>query len=154
AMKNKLFFLLAVLALVPSLMFAQATITIVNVDGAGEGFNDPTPVAPVGGNLGTTLGDQRLIAFQYAADTWGAQLTSPVEIRIQASFDPLTCTATSAVLGSASTASIVSDFPGAKFRKTWYAVALGNKLAGLDLAPGTDDIIARFNTSIGTDPNC
>src|SRR2546422_4244468 len=27
-----------------------ATITIVNLDGPGEGFNDPTPVAPVGGN--------------------------------------------------------------------------------------------------------
>jgi hypothetical protein len=33
-----------------------ATIVIVNNDGAGEGFNDPTPVAPVGGNPGVTLG--------------------------------------------------------------------------------------------------
>ena len=44
------------------------TITVVNNDGAGEGFNDPTPVALVGGNTGTNLGDQRLIAFQHAAD--------------------------------------------------------------------------------------
>ena len=26
---------------------AAATISIVNADGPGEGFNDPTPVAPV-----------------------------------------------------------------------------------------------------------
>ena len=47
-----------------------ATITVVNMDGAGEGFNDPTPVAPVGGNPGTTLGAQRLkdLCFLGAAD--------------------------------------------------------------------------------------
>ena len=44
-----------------------ATITIVNNDNPGEGFNDPTPVAPVGGNTGTTLGEQRLIVFETAA---------------------------------------------------------------------------------------
>ena len=36
--------------------FAGSTITIVNVDQGHEGFNDPTSVAPVGGNPGTTLG--------------------------------------------------------------------------------------------------
>ncbi|HTV00362.1 MAG TPA: hypothetical protein VMF13_07505, partial [Luteitalea sp.] len=35
---------------------AAVTIYIVNFDGPSEGFNDPTPVAPVGGNPGTTLG--------------------------------------------------------------------------------------------------
>src|SRR5438093_8524133 len=45
-----------------------ATITVINNDGPGEGLNDPTPVAPVGGNTGTTRGQQRLIAFQRAAD--------------------------------------------------------------------------------------
>ena len=41
-----------------------AVIRVINNDNPGEGFNDPTPVAPVGGNTGTTLGQQRLIAFQ------------------------------------------------------------------------------------------
>jgi PA domain len=134
--------------------FAQATITIVNMDSPGEGFNDPTPASPVGGNSGTTLGQQRLIVFQAAAATWGSSLSSVVEIRIQASFDPLSCTTTSGVLGSAGAASIVSDFPGAAFAKTWYAVALANKLAGTDLLPSSNDIVAQFNSSIGTDPNC
>jgi hypothetical protein len=44
------------------------TITIVNQDGVNEGFNDPTPAAPVGGNPGTTVGAQRLFVFQHAAD--------------------------------------------------------------------------------------
>jgi hypothetical protein len=48
--------------------FAGANIVVVNADGAGEGFNDPTPAAPIGGNAGTTLGQQRLIAFQFAAE--------------------------------------------------------------------------------------
>ena len=39
-----------------------ATITIVNMNAPGVGFNDPTPAAPVGGNPGTTVGQQRLIS--------------------------------------------------------------------------------------------
>ena len=50
-----------------STAFGAATITILNNDAAGVGFNDATPAAPVGGNSGTTLGQQRLIAFQAAA---------------------------------------------------------------------------------------
>ena len=44
-----------------------ATIVIVNQNAVGVGFNDPSAVAPVGGNPGTTLGQQRLLAFQHAA---------------------------------------------------------------------------------------
>src|SRR5450432_2511124 len=76
---------------------AAATITIVNGDPAGVGFNDATAVAPVGGNTGTTVGAQRLNAFQAAANKWGATLTSSVTIRVLATWEALTCTATSAV---------------------------------------------------------
>ena len=55
---------------------AAATITIVNGNAPGVGFNDPTPAVPVGGNPGVTLGQQRLNAFAYAASLWGAELTS------------------------------------------------------------------------------
>jgi len=51
-----------------------AVIRVINNDNLGEGFNDPTPVAPVGGNTGTTLGQQRLIAFQRAANIWAGLL--------------------------------------------------------------------------------
>jgi hypothetical protein len=151
--------LLCLLAtLVPS-AFAAAIITIVNVDGPGEGFNDPTPATPVGGNPGTTLGQQRLFAFQFAASIWAATLTDNVDIKIQSAFNPLPCTASSGVLGSAGPIQIVSDFPGAAFPRTWYAVALANKLANMDLLPGpsgtsADDIRAQFNSSLGgTNPD-
>jgi hypothetical protein len=134
---------------------AAATIVIVNQNAAGEGFNDPTPATPVGGNTGTTLGQQRLIAFQRAADIWGATLTSSVPIRIGASFQPLSCTATSAVLGSAGANEIWSDFTNAPKAGTWYPSALASKLAGEDVAtPGEPHIIARFNSRLGLFPDC
>ena len=39
-----------VLGLATAPAWGNATITILNADGANEGFNDPTPAAPVGGN--------------------------------------------------------------------------------------------------------
>jgi hypothetical protein len=134
---------------------AAATIVIVNLNEPGVGFNDPTPAVPVGGNTGTTLGQQRLNAFQRAADIWGATLTSSVPIRIGASFVPLACTATSAVLGSAGANEIWSDFPNAPRAATWYPSALASKLAGQDIAtPGEPHIIARFNSRLGLFPDC
>jgi hypothetical protein len=134
---------------------AAATIVIVNQNAPGEGFNDPTPAVPVGGNTGTTLGQQRLIAFQRAADIWGATLTSSVPMRIGASFQPLSCTANSAVLGSAGANEIWSDFTNAPRAGTWYPSALASKLAGEDVAtPGEPHIIARFNSRLGLFPDC
>jgi hypothetical protein len=141
---------------------AAATITIVNGNAAGVGFNDPTPAAPVGGNPGTTLGQQRINAFQYVASIWGANLTSSVEIKVLATFEPLTCSAGSAVLGSAGPRDVESDFAGAPVAGTWYHVALANKLAGVDLFPaafdvpggGGADIRARFNSRLGLFANC
>ncbi len=138
--------------------FAAATIVIQNLDGAGEGFNDPTPAAPVGGNSGTTLGQQRLNAFQAAASIWGSTLTSSITIVVRASFDPLTCTANSAVLGSAGAYNIWRDFPGAAQANTWYHQALANKLAGTNLSAGDpvdgQDLQARFNSRLGLFPDC
>jgi PA domain len=132
---------------------AAATITIVNGDAAGVGFNDSTAVAPVGGNTGVTLGQQRLNAFQAAANKWGATLTSTVTIRILSTFEPLTCTSTGAVLGSAGATEIFRDFPGGAIANTWYSKALASKLFGADLDPSTADIRARFNVNLGN-PGC
>ena len=89
-----------------------ATITIINNDGAGEGFNDPTGAAPVGGNPGVTIGQQRLNVFQEAATIWGSILPSCVTIQVQAQFIALSCSPTSAVLGSAGPVSVAHDFGG------------------------------------------
>src|SRR5262249_38452364 len=106
--------------------------------------------APVGGNAGTTLGAQRLNAFQYAANLWGALLVSPVTIRVGAKFDPLSCNASSAILGSAGATEVFRDFAGAPQPGTWYPQALANALFGSDLDPQADDIQATFNSAIGT----
>jgi hypothetical protein len=153
------FFVLAALVLAANApAFGAANIIIVNTDGANEGFNDPTPAAPVGGNPGTTVGQQRLIAFQYAANIWGSILDSAVPIYVQAAFNPLACTATGATLGAAGAIQIFANFPGREYDNTWYHVALANKLAGADLAPGpngtnADDIVATFNANLGN-PGC
>jgi hypothetical protein len=131
-----------------------ATIVILNNDGAGEGFNDPTPAAPVGGNPGTTVGAQRLNVFQKAADIWGGLLPSAVTIVIRAQFDPQTCTASSAVLGSASASEIYRNFAGAPIANTWYNVAEANKLAGVDLNPALYDINATFNSNLNGQASC
>jgi len=128
---------------------AAATITILNNDAAGVGFNDATSVLPVGGNPGTTLGQQRLNAFQAAANKWGATLDSTVTITVRAQWSALTCTATSAVLGSAGAVSIRRDFVGAPFAGTWYSASLGNKLAGSDNDPVNPEINANFNINLG-----
>jgi hypothetical protein len=163
---NKPIRLLAALALAGSALAAHAaaTITIINGDPPNVGFNDTTAVAPVGGNPGTTLGAQRLNVYQAVANQWGTELTSSVPILVYATWEPLSCDASSAVLGSAGAVFVNANFPGAPFPDTWYNAALANKLAGTDLIPGdpseTDpllvtgaDIRARFNVNLGQ-PNC
>jgi PA domain/FlgD Ig-like domain len=125
-----------------------ANIVIINNNAPGVGFNDPTPVAPVGGNPGTTLGDQRLFIFQHAANIWGGILQSAVTIEVRAQFSALSCAANSAVLGSAGPISVYRDFAGADYAGTWYHVALANKLAGIDLDGVNPDINANFNLNI------
>ncbi|MGH9891503.1 MAG: hypothetical protein ACREA0_05865 [bacterium] len=130
-----------------------ATITILNLDGAGEGFNDPgapDAASTAGGNTGATLGAQRLLAFQFAANLWGAAINSTVEIKVGAQFNALFCNATSATLGSAGPNTVHRDFVGAPVAATFYVQALANARAGADLDEITNDIEAEFNSTLGT----
>jgi len=147
-------------SLLPLLLFAAlvarpvsaANIVIVNSDPAGTGLNDPTPAAPVGGNAGATLGQQRLLVFQQAAAIWGALLTSTVTIQVSASFAPLTCNATTGVLGGTFPNEVFAspdDFPEAPVAGTWYVKALANKFHGSDLDGTSVDMTAQFNSSLG-----
>jgi PA domain len=138
--------------------FSAATIVILNINAPGEGFNDPTPVAPVGGNTGTTLGAQRLNAFQAAANIWGANLSSGITIVVRASFEPLPCTNGSAALASAGALNIWRDFANAPKPFTLYPQALANKYAGANLGNNVpnglgQDVRARFNSNAGL-PGC
>jgi hypothetical protein len=134
---------------------AGVKITILNTDNAGIGFNDATPVQPIGGNPGTTLGAQRLNAFNYAASLWGQILDSSVPVVISATFSPINsssqpCTLTSAILGAAGATQFVANFTGAPQQNVAYPVALADKLAGKELlATGrVAHITARFNSLV------
>ena len=132
-----------------------ATFQIVNQDGAGEGFNDPSPRAPVPGNPGITLGAQRLNVFNAAAALWGRSLVSSVTIRVGSQFNVLFCNPSSAVLGSAGPEAVDRDFPGAPVPATWYVIALSSAIQGSDQDPAGNDISAQFNSRLDTgDPNC
>ncbi|HKO95918.1 MAG TPA: DUF4214 domain-containing protein [Pyrinomonadaceae bacterium] len=133
-----------------SAAFGNANIIVQNTDSPGVGFNDSTPTTPVGGNTGTTLGQQRLNAFQYAANLWGASINSGPSITVRASWEPLTCESNSAVLGYAGALGVWRNFSGAPHLNTWYSSALANALSGSDLDPNTAEIVAKFNINLGT----
>lgn len=134
---------------------SYATTIVLDIqDGPGEGLNDTTPATPVGGNNGTTIGEQRTIVFEYAARLLEQVIISGVPIIIDASFDPLTpCNASSGVIGSASANGWVLNFPGAPISNTYYPQALANSLSGSDQFTGAADITAMFNSNVGT-PGC
>ncbi|MGB8694638.1 MAG: Ig-like domain-containing protein [Steroidobacteraceae bacterium] len=139
-----------------------ATITIQVTDAAGEGFNDPTVFMPMGGNNATTLGQARRNVFNEAARLWGLLITSNVNIVVEASFDPLTCSASSGVLGSAGPTWIFHDFVGSPLPAVFYPAALADALHGSNIhgtnsngTPfGDTDINAQFNSAINGDATC
>ena len=149
AKSHVLLLTLAVSLFVSSTAFGQATIVIQQ----GAGFNDPTPVAPVGGNNGTTLGQQRLNAFQFAASIWAATINSNVPIRVQSSWEPRPCTATGGSGGSSPLGPAFRNFPGAPLQNTWFVQALANSFAGTDLDPAAPDITIILNINVGN-PDC
>ena len=94
------------------------------------------------------------VAFQYAVDIWASQISSPVTIRVDASFVDLGGVTDGTIdLGSASARlKLRSD-------NKWYTEALADKLAGGDLDSSRSDIRAAFNRHsdadwyFGTDGN-
>jgi len=132
-------------ALIIAFPASATTIQIVNADGTNEGFNDPTPATPVGGNTGTTIGEQRLIVFQAVADRWERYVHSDVDavIHVVAQFNPMG----SGVLGSCGSISVYRDFPNAPLSGHWFSVALANAIAGYDMAPAANEISAQFNSA-------
>lgn len=141
------------LALAAAASARAAQVQIVNANNPGEGFSDPTPVAPVAGNPGTTRGEQRLNAFAAAAAYWANRVESAVPIQVLASMRPLTCSPTSGILGSAGPVSVARDFGGAPRPNTWYVAALANAMTGTDLHGGAD-LVAHFNSRLDSDPGC
>jgi hypothetical protein len=132
--------------------FGQATFQVVNVDAAGTGLNDPTPVSPVGGNTATSLGAQRIAALQYGLSLWTSRVNSSLPIRVQASFatdSSITCTATDAVLAQTGPQEVFRDDPTFPQQGVWYVGALANEFSG-QVQTTMPEMVTTFSGKIGT----
>ena len=134
-------------------------------------WNDPTPASPVGGNPGTTLGEQRRNAMREALRQLGAGLDSEIPISVRACWNALAVdTNGSTTLAAASPDDFVIDdrslvlSNGSTFRPSaflpgkyaFYAAAPAARLGGTracslrggDCADSTDMTIV-YNRRIG-----
>lgn len=124
-------------SLLLTLLPAHAVPVLVTYgDGANEGFNDPT------------LGPARRNAMEAAASQWAQTLQGNVPVRVNVFFDPLGGTENSATLGQAGPEFFFENWEGTPRPNTFYAVALANQLADVDLDPGFVDITATFNSDV------
>ena len=114
-------------------------VHIAYMDQPSEGFKDPT------------LGAARKTAFEYAVNIWASQLVGTVPIVIRAEFNWLEGDEFGAVLGSCGARTFHANFPNAPMEYTYYVSALANQLAGIDLAPSTEDLDAEFNSLVDGD---
>lgn len=132
---------------------SSAHAATVTVTGSGSTFI----INKLGGfDDNPTYGAQRESVFVAAAQIWADILVSSVPIVIDAQFVGLTCTSTSATLGSAgptfSTYSPAATPP--MQNNLWYPVALANSLLNSDLDANTADIFAQFNSNIDNNNAC
>ena len=132
---------------------AEVQIRILDADDFG--FKDNTAVSPVGGNTGTTLGEQRLIVLQAAAQVWSDKLHSDVPIVIDAQMQQLDCSSSGAVLAGARTLGARRNFPNAPLADIAYHYALANALRGADNDISNSDISITVNVKLDeNDPDC
>jgi hypothetical protein len=148
-MKNLFIALISLILMVVSTS-AYAVVSITTTDGENEGFNDTTPTTPIGGNPGTTIGEQRLNVFNRAAELLSAQFDISVPMIINANFNPLTCDQFEAILGQAGPLSAQID----EASRSIIPMPLYNQLIGYDYKLGQADIQATFNSSIDNNDNC
>lgn len=125
---------------------AAATLELRLVRGSAEpdGFADWTPVEPVGGNQGKTLGEQRWNAVQRAADIWARALEgTPVVVAV--SMPTLMC----GVLGGTQSNGYLREGPKLDSNQV-YSIALAEQIAGRNLNGTEPDILLELNGAICT----
>jgi len=127
-------------------------------------WTDATPVAPVGGNPGTTLGQQRQNALKYAVSQLTQTEQPPVPITIHACWAHLGGDANRAIIAHASPVTFLVDEPNfggyvLPLRYTWYAITEAVRLGGASQCgliggpcggTNNEEIEATFNEDIGT----
>ncbi len=83
-------------------------------------------------------------AFQYAVNIWAGQISSPVDIDVEATWTDLGPN----ILGSASPATIHRNFTGATEADVYYPAALANQLTEDDLQSNSADITCNFGSDV------
>ncbi len=88
-------------------------------------------------------------AFQAAVDIWANLITSPIPIRITATWRAIDSgTGGGTTLGQASPGDFTRNFPGQQRAGTWYPIALAEKISGQELnSINEPDITADFNST-------
>ncbi|MEX0331258.1 MAG: PA domain-containing protein [Puniceicoccaceae bacterium] len=144
---SKVSLFLGVVCAAPSLL--ATTFNFVNLDPADYGFNDTTAVTPVGGNTGTTLGEQRINVVLEACRIWGLYLHSPVVIDVEGQFDDFGGDPDNGfVLAGARAIDQELNFTNAPLADVLYPSALANSLAGTDIDPAQNDISVTVNEDL------
>ena len=127
-------------------------------------WTDSTAVAAVGGNPGTTLGQQRQNALKYAVQQIQQQLQPPVPITIHACWAHLGGDSQRAIIANATPQTFLIDEPRyggyvLPLRYTWYAVTEAVRVGGVAQcgliggscgAVADEEIEATFNEDIGS----
>jgi len=111
-------------------------------DGVDEGFNDPS------------LGASRKFALEYAFGLIGGVFESRYAgevIHVQAQFDPLGGTSTSAKLGTGGPAAFHSNFNNKPVANRFFPTPLANHLHLGDVNSSTYEIRVTFNTDVDND---
>jgi len=139
-----------------SLPIHATSISLNILDGANEGLNDDTVAAPIGGNIGVTLGEQRQNVILFAARLLEQVIDSSIPITIDAEFDSLSCNASAATLGygGPSTNHFGNSGSSYPFANTYYPQALANSINGFDLNTARSDMTLSFNSDIDNNNNC
>jgi hypothetical protein len=120
-------------------------------DADGFGFNDNTATTPVGGNPGTTLGDQRFFLMLTAFDTWAGALDSAVPITVVLRSEALAC---GVIAATRANNFFVLNGAAPIVANTYYPQALAEKLVGTNALPLTSpenlSITVTLNANLGT----
>jgi hypothetical protein len=121
-----------------------------------KGYDEPAFVAPrsagapiakaQSANIEVTYIDftaEAQAAFQAAVDIWSTLMSSPVTIRVEATWSSDLDEET---LGRAGSNFVWANFSGAPELFVFYTDALADSLSGEDQNPGEPDIMAEFNS--------
>ena len=127
-----------------SLSVQAGVITVQYQDEFGFGFFDNSLVDPVPGNDAVTLGGQRRAVLQRAINIFASRLDSNTTIRLDASFDDLSC-GERTILGQAGSRGLARNFANAPETNVNFPYSLAAALRGSVFSDSSSEMRVTFN---------